>query len=30
MLVATIVGIAFPPAYFAMFSRLRAKSVRHG
>jgi multidrug efflux pump subunit AcrB len=30
MLVATVVGIAFPPAYFAMFSRLRAKSVRHG
>ena len=28
MLVATVVGIAFPPAYFAMFSRLRAKSVR--
>jgi len=23
MLVATVVGIAFPPAYFAMFSRLR-------
>ena len=26
----TVVGIAFPPAYFALFSRLRAKSVRHG
>ena len=30
MLVATVVGIAFPPAYFALFSRLKAKSVRHG
>ena len=29
MLVSTVVGIAFPPAYFAMFSRLRAKSA-HG
>jgi multidrug efflux pump subunit AcrB len=30
MLVATVVGIAFPPAYFALFSRLTARSVRHG
>ena len=28
MLVATVVGIAFPPAYFALFSRLRAMSAR--
>ena len=28
MLVATVVGIAFPPAYFALFSRLRARGVR--
>ena len=25
MFVATVVGIAFPPAYFALFSRLRTK-----
>ena len=30
MFVATVVGIAFPPAYFALFSRLRSRSVRHG
>ena len=27
LLVATIVGIAFPPAYFALFSRIRARNV---
>ena len=28
MLVATVVGIAFPPAYFAMFSRRKQKEPR--
>lgn len=30
LLVATVIGISFPPVYFAMFSRLRGRSVRHG